>query len=228
MEDPLVSVVIAAFNGEKYISEAIGSALKQNYEPMEIIVVDDGSTDATNDIVKRFHDVILITQTNQGNAVARNRGIQESRGKYIAFLDQDDYWVPEKISLQVQCLKPHVSAALCLCLQRSILEDKSNLPSWVNKLAHNQTAYVPSAWLVDRKAFEVVGLFDPKFPHGSDSDWLFRAKDRGIQTFTVPRTLLCKRLHTENLSYHGLDMKSEMLKLVRDSVHRKKGKENHE
>jgi glycosyltransferase involved in cell wall biosynthesis len=102
MSDPRVSVIIPAFNGEKYIGETIQSILAQTHRPLEVLVVDDGSTDRTAEIVQRFGEPVrYIRQENAGTAAARNRAVAESRGEFIALLDQDDLWVPHKLERQM-------------------------------------------------------------------------------------------------------------------------------
>lgn len=105
--NPLVSVLIPAFNAAEFIVETIESVLNQTYRPIEVIVVDDGSQDNTVELVKATFsdDVRLLCQKNSGPSVARNRGIRESSGKYIAFLDADDIWLPEKIASQVAVME---------------------------------------------------------------------------------------------------------------------------
>lgn len=103
---PLVSVVIPVYNDEQYIAEAINSVLMQNYANLELIVIDDGSTDKTPDIILTFGNrVRFIRQKNAGSAVARNRGIQEATGKYIAFNDSDDLWAPNRLQQQVEFIE---------------------------------------------------------------------------------------------------------------------------
>ena len=97
-----VSVVMAAYNYAPYISEAIESVLAQTRPPLDVIVVDDGSTDATPEVLAAFGDRIrVLRQTNQGASAARNRGIEAARGEYIAFIDADDVWKPRKLELQM-------------------------------------------------------------------------------------------------------------------------------
>ena len=122
MKRPFVSVIIPVYNGKKFIEEAIKSVFMQNYDPMEIIVVDDGSTDDTSCIVQSFKDVRYIYQPNQGVAAARNTGIHNSRGELIAFLDADDYWPSNKLDLQVDCLLKHPHVGYTLGMQRNFLE----------------------------------------------------------------------------------------------------------
>jgi glycosyltransferase involved in cell wall biosynthesis len=102
---PTISVVIPSFNNAPFIRHAIESALSQSLTPLEVIIVDDGSTDHTADVLRQFHDqIIVVTQQNSGPAVARNSGIAVARGEWVAFLDGDDYWFPEKLELQAPYL----------------------------------------------------------------------------------------------------------------------------
>src|SRR5208283_2367398 len=106
MNDPLVSVVIPTYNCGRYICETVESALGQTYSPVEIIVVDDGSTDDTRERLTTYGDrVRYIYQQNTGPAVARNRGVQDAQGDWIAFLDADDLWLPYRLELQVELLR---------------------------------------------------------------------------------------------------------------------------
>jgi glycosyltransferase involved in cell wall biosynthesis len=98
---PLVSVIVAAYNAEATLAETLRSALAQSYRPVEIILVDDGSTDRTAEIASSFAEVILIRQANAGVAAARNAGIRASRGEWLAPLDADDLWHPAKLERQV-------------------------------------------------------------------------------------------------------------------------------
>ena len=102
MNAPLVSVVVPVYNGSRYLQEALDSALAQSYRPLEFIVVDDGSTDSSPAIIRSYSSrVRSIRQDNRGVAGARNAGIRAARGEWIAFLDQDDWWLPEKIAKQI-------------------------------------------------------------------------------------------------------------------------------
>src|SRR6476660_1471039 len=100
-EKPLVSVIIPVYNGTCYLRAALESVFAQTYRPFEVIVVDDGSLDDSGVIAQSFDDVRYIHQENQGVAAARNNGIEVARGEFLAFLDQDDLWTPEKLKLQM-------------------------------------------------------------------------------------------------------------------------------
>ncbi len=110
----LVSVVITAFNAEEYLAETLQSVSAQTYSPLEIIVVDDGSSDGTADVVKGCPNAQYVYQKNSGQPSARNAGIRQASGKYIAFVDSDDLWLPEKIAKQVSALE-HSGGAWCYC-----------------------------------------------------------------------------------------------------------------
>src|SRR5262245_1302656 len=105
---PLVSVVIPAFNAARFICTTLDAVLRQTYRHIEVIVIDDGSTDATTDLVRQYaqrdHRVHLHLQSNRGPSEARNTGIAKSSGEFIAPLDADDIWYPEKLRKQVECM----------------------------------------------------------------------------------------------------------------------------
>ena len=110
--DPLVSVIIPCYNHGRYLANAIESVLTQNYDRIEIIVIDDGSVDDTAMVAKKYDQVIYYYQTNQGLSASRNRGIELSKGDFIVFLDADDWLLPNAIQLNLQKLQQHPEAAL--------------------------------------------------------------------------------------------------------------------
>src|SRR5512143_3730544 len=106
--EPLVSVVMPVYNGARYLRQALESALAQTYRPLEIVVVDDGSTDETPAILAEFGTRIrALRQPNSGSAAARNAALDAARGELIAFLDADDLWLPQKLAVQVEYLREH-------------------------------------------------------------------------------------------------------------------------
>ncbi len=106
MVNPLVSVILPVFNGERFLAEAIESVLQQGYRPIEIILVDDGSTDSTPRIAGSFADhVRYYYQPNAGPAAARNLGIRMASGEFIAFIDADDLWPEDKLAMQMRCFE---------------------------------------------------------------------------------------------------------------------------
>lgn len=109
-----MSVVIPCYNGAAYLRETLASVLAQTYQPIEVLVIDDGSTDNSAAIANEFGPPVrVIQQPNQGGSVARNRGIDEAQGDWIAFLDADDLWLPEKLERQVRLIRPDINAVAC-------------------------------------------------------------------------------------------------------------------
>ena len=111
---PLVSCIIPVFNGARFLGEAVDSILAQTYRPCEVIVVDDGSTDATGDVIAGYGErVVAVRQPNRGEAAARNAGVRAARGALVAFLDADDLWGPEKLTRQAAKLGEDPRIDLC-------------------------------------------------------------------------------------------------------------------
>ena len=225
MNRPLVTVIVPVYNGERYVGSALKSIFEQDYRPLEIIVVDDGSVDGSADIAKSFPEIRYIHQFNQGVAVARNIGLDAARGQFIAFLDQDDLWMPNKLNRQIDYLLKYPQIDCVLTKGRLFLEPGIDAPSWLKKdlLLEDHAAYVPSALVVRKTAFEKVGRFDPAYSMGSDSDWFFRAKNCGISVVVLPETLVHQRIHRDNHSYQAQLACSEMLKIVKTSIDHRRG-----
>jgi glycosyltransferase involved in cell wall biosynthesis len=226
MDNPLVSTIIPVYNGEQFIAEAIDSVLTQTYQPIEIIVVDDGSDDKSREIIKSYQTVTYIFQENLGNGAARNTGIQKSNGDFLAFLDQDDLWIPQKIKTQIDYLIKNPDIGYVACNMKNFIQSGCSLSKDISDIytEDEQVAYIPSGILIRRKIIEEVGKFNPDMLEANDTDWHFRAKDKGIRMANVNKLLLYRRIHGSNLSHHrGLESRAvnELLQAVRDSVHRK-------
>ncbi len=220
---PLVSAIIPVFNGEQYLSQAIESVLAQDYRPLEIIVVDDGSTDRTAKIAQSYESVTYLYQPNQGNGKARNLGIQSSGGEFISFLDSDDRWMPNKLSLQMKYLLEHPEIGFVIAHMRAVLDDNIDWPSSLNRAHYEREppCYLPSALLVRREVLLKVGLFDPSYRHANDSDWFFRAQEAGIKMAIIAEVLVQKRIHLSNLS-HEKSVTYETIMAIRASLQRRK------
>jgi len=115
MSQPLISCIVAVFNGERYLKEALDSILAQTYRPLEILVVDDGSTDRTTEIVSEYSDTVrYFWQSNAGPGAARNAGIKLAKGEFIAFLDADDLWHKKKLTRQISSFKARPDLEMCV------------------------------------------------------------------------------------------------------------------
>jgi glycosyltransferase involved in cell wall biosynthesis len=223
MSDPLVSVVIPAFNAAAFVAQAIESVLGQDYRHLEVVVVDDGSSDSTAAVASRY-PITCVRQSNQGQAAARNAGVAAAQGRMVAFLDADDVWMPTKLSTQVAYLMAHGEAGYVLTrMQRVLLPGAAWPPGTpADWFEEPQAGTLPSAGLVRRSVLDTVGPFDPSFRHGSDTDWQARAADAGVRWQLLDDVLVQYRIHGNNSSYDNLGMKREMFDLLRASLSRKR------
>jgi glycosyltransferase involved in cell wall biosynthesis len=219
--NPLVSTIISVYNCEHYLAEAIKSVFVQTYRPIEVIVVDDGSTDKSADIARSYNGIHYIYQSNQGAAVARNTGITHAHGEFIAFLDADDMWVPHKLTMQVEYLfnHPAVGYTVGRIQNFNCLGNNSNSQARQSSLEKEQIGLIT---MVARKTvFEQVGGFDPSYRIGSDFEWVVRAKDAGISMVILPEILLHRRIHDSNLSHQTQARCTSLLRMFKESINRK-------
>jgi len=173
-----VSVIIPVYNRVKSIGRALDSVLKQTYQPKEIIVVDDGSTDGTVDYIREnYPQVTVLTQANQVPSAARNRGIAHSTGEWVALLDSDDIWLPDKLRAQVQIIEKNPGLGMigsrryknCYDYDEQVVKRPvARAVSFFHFL--KQTTCHTSTVLLRREALEKVGLFDEKLPAAEDVD----------------------------------------------------------
>jgi glycosyltransferase involved in cell wall biosynthesis len=168
--------------------------------------------------------VRYIHQANQGVAAARNNGIEAARGEFLAFLDQDDLWTPEKLKLQIGYLLNDPDLGYTLTQQQFFLDPGATLPTWFRKelFSSVHTGWVLGTLVVRRTAFEKVGNFATGYSAASDGDWFFRAKAVGISMAVVPELLLLKRIHGANESAHAKEILSELRKVVKSSLDRQR------
>ena len=221
---PLVSVIVPVYNGEERLAATLRSVMAQDYRPIELLVIDDGSTDRSADVARGFPEVRCFQQLNQGAAIARNVGIENARGEFIAFLDADDIWMPNKLSLQVRYLLDHPEVRFVLTRQRIVLDPGVEKPSWLKEelLESDSVGYLPSTLLTRKSVFAQIGMFDPRAVPSEDAEWFFRAKDAGVPMGVVQEVLLEKRVHESNLSHRTEVSQARLLRMIRESVVRQR------
>ncbi len=220
-----VSVIIPVFNGERYLVEAVESVLAQTRSASEIIVVDDGSTDGSAELVGGYkQSVLYVRQTNSGTAAARNRGIRESSGEFVAFLDQDDWWEPNKLEQQLDAFEAQPDlGAVFGHIQQFVSPDVSE----VNRKRfvcpdEPQEGYTPSAAIVRRSVFAEVGPFDERWRQAEWIDWLLRLKESGIPTLMLPQIVAHRRIHERNKGVVHRPARREYLRALKESVDRRR------
>ncbi len=222
MKSPLVSIILPVYNGENFLAEALGSVLKQSYEPVEIIVVDDGSTDKSAVIAQSFEALRYFRQSNQGVAIARNYGLALSKGEIIAFIDADDVWLPNKLDTQVSLLidRPEIDGTLTMINNFA----SSGETKHQNEIPLHKEQLAIMTLVVWKTVFDQVGNFSPTFNVGSDFDWLVRARDQGFSLEILPDILTNRRVHEGNLSHQTKNRQKSMLSIFRASINRKKNR----
>jgi glycosyltransferase involved in cell wall biosynthesis len=200
----LVSVVIPVRDGERYLGEAIESAVRQSPAPLEVLVVDDGSRDATSDVARSFGaPVRCVAQPPLGVSAALNRGVELARGGLLAFLDADDLWVSDKLALQLAALQEgtHLDGVF------------GQLANFDHTGAARETfpGYSKGTLLIRREAFARVGPFTD-WRLGEFLEWYARAIDAGLQFLMLPEVVLRRRVHDTNT---GVRLRRERVEYTR-------------
>jgi glycosyltransferase involved in cell wall biosynthesis len=223
MEPALVSCILPVYNGEQYLREAIDSVLAQTYAPVELIVVDDGSEDATAAVVESYGERLrYVRQANAGPAAARNRGIGIAAGQFIAFQDADDRWHAEKLSRQMGRFAARPELELCSAHVQNywIPELKGEAEQFRNHpFAHPVPGYAPPSLLVRRDLFDTVGEFNADLRLSSDTDWYLRAVERGVVMEMLPDVLIYRRWHKTNISRTS---RQKLVEVVKASLDRRR------
>jgi uncharacterized protein (DUF1919 family)/GT2 family glycosyltransferase len=198
-----VTVIIPVYNGERFLAGAVENVLKQNYDPLEIIIVDDGSTDGTALIASTFkHCVRYYYQPNRGPAAARNLGIKEARGDVIAFQDVDDLWPVNKLRHQMSCLEKDPSVEIVQGLIQTMELDASAPPGelvFEETSAPYQFISLNSA-VYRHSVFDKVGLLDEMLRDNEDTDWFIRAWENNVTKVVLDQVALFYRKHDRNMS----------------------------
>ena len=232
MTPSLISCIVPVFNGEIYLAEALGSILNQTYGPLEIIVADDGSTDGTAALASRHSArVRYVWQPNSGAAAARNLGLTAAKGEFVAFLDADDLWHPDKLTRQSNCFQDHPELDLCVThLQNFWIPELENEKQRFqgHRLAEVLPGYLTSTLLARRAFFDRIGRFDPAFRLGDGTDWFLRAAECGAVMELLPDVLLYRRIHQANISMEPgsrnmtAPMRNAQLQAVKASLDRRR------
>lgn len=220
---PTVSVVIPVHNGARFLAEAIRSALDQTYPPHEVIVVDDGSDDASAAIAAS-HKATVIRQPNRGVSAARNAGLAKASGEYVALLDADDIWLPTKLEQQLLAISTRAATGLCTTRFSYFLHPGVAPPPLLDQatLGTPQPKTCPSTWLVHRALFRLVGLFPEHIRVAEDIAWLGRVQDAGATVVALDECLVAKRIHDVNLSGNFTETQRETFAALRASLARKR------
>ncbi|MCC5022075.1 MAG: glycosyltransferase family 2 protein [Candidatus Synoicihabitans palmerolidicus] len=187
-------------------------------------MIDDGSTDGSADIVRKYPSLHYKRQENAGNAAARNLGLALGSGDYFALLDQDDRWLPTKISAQVNALEGITVPTFSITMAKMRLQDGVELPAAYPQEQWSKPfpGYFPSGLMAARGVFAQVGEFDIAMAAGNDADCFSRAVDSGEAAQICPEVLFEKRVHAANQGHDIALMKRDLMRVIRASLVRKR------
>lgn len=225
-----VSCIVPVYNGAAYLGEAVESIWDQTYEPLEVIVVDDGSTDATAAAAQRLGARIrYVRQDNAGPAAARNHGVSLARGELIAFLDADDLWHPEKLARQAARFSDRPELEISLTHFRNfwvpeLAEEEERFRD--HPIARDKPGYTAQTLVARRYTFERIGGFDPAARHKDVVSWLLHARRAGAAIELLPDVLVRRRIHDANLSrQRNAEDAAELLVLVKALLDQRRQRE---
>ncbi len=223
--NPLVSVIIPVYNSEQYLEDSIKSVLAQSYQPLEIIIVNDGSSDNSERVARKFaQQTAYFFQSNLGAAAARNHGIKKSNGDFLSFLDADDLWEPDKIRKQMDILGKDADLDMVF---GNVFQFISPDIKSVSKIKLDETdkilpGYVPGTILIRKEAFLKVGLFSTEWKIGEFIDWYLKAIETELSHFMLSEILMRRRIHSSNLGIRLKDTRTDYVKILKSSLDRRR------
>jgi glycosyltransferase involved in cell wall biosynthesis len=223
----LISCIVPVYNGETYLAEAIESIVKQSYQAIEIVIADDGSTDGTAKVAARYGSQIrYLHQTNAGTAAARNLGLSVAAGEFVAFLDADDVWHPEKLKRQIARFAARPELDYCIAHAQNfwipnLIEEEKKFRD--HRISKPLPAYATGTLLARYELFDRVGRFNTAIRHADDTEWFLRVNEGGAVMELLPDVLLYRRLHYTNLSrMKASNSHDQYLRLVKTTLDRRR------
>jgi glycosyltransferase involved in cell wall biosynthesis len=225
---PLISVVMPVYNGERYLGEAIASVIAQEHRPLEVIVVDDGSTDRSSAIALRFGPPVrCIRQENAGAATARTRGAAAAQGEFLAFLDADDLWMPSKLRKQLDAFEADPELDMVFGHVRHFYSpDVAEQAAALGRpAAEVMPGYASNTMLVRRAAYERVGPFLAQLKRSDFIEWYGRAVDLGLKQRMLPDIIALRRLHTANMSITERGKANDFVRMAKLLLDRRRGRQ---
>lgn len=225
-DQPTISVIIPVYNGAEFVTQALDNVFSQGIELHEVIVVDDGSSDGSCDVVRAYPaQVTLIEQENAGPGAARNTGIKAATGAFVAFLDVDDLWPEGKLQRQIDVMQDDPSLSLVLGVVQHVNEDGAETFEMQFEDEDNKT--IPffhfGAGLYRMDAFSTVGLISEELKDSEDHDWFIRLKEAGLNWLVENDVGLIYRRHFTNMTQPGPLHNTELFKVLALSLKRRRG-----
>lgn len=220
--NPVISVIVPVFNGESYLAEALQSILEQDYRPLQVLVVDDGSTDQSAALAETTPDVQVLRKEHSGLAATLNHGIAQATGALLAFLDADDLWLPGKLTCQVAALQndPTLDMVFCHIRQFRVAPGNGRIE---RVFSPAQPGVAKTGMMIWHSSFNKVGGFPEGVEHHDFLDWYARACGVGLKSSVLPDVLALRRVHEHNLGRQNPAMKHQkFLNALRANLNRRR------
>ncbi len=218
--EPSIGLIIAAWNAERWLGEALASVLEQSLPPVDVVVIDDGSTDATGEIAEGFGaPVRLLRQANGGIGAARNRGLELVEGELLTFLDADDLLTAGSLACRAQALAVQEDLDMVFGAVRQFSETIEGSPV---PLGQARPGHLPTAMLARRAALERVGAFSTSTHVAEGLDWLLRARELGLPELTIEQQVIWRRVHGQNNSVRHRGEIGEYARALKASLDRRR------
>ena len=226
-----ISVIIPVFNTERYLAEAIESVLMQAVKPLEIIVVNDGSTDESQKVASTFkNDICYLLQENKGASATRNLGINLAKGSLLAFLDADDVWTAHKLELQLKTLEDDPELDMVFGNVEQFIspelyaENRNRLRSELKIMP----GYHVGTMLIKKSSFQQVGPFNENLQLAEFIDWFSRAEDMKLHYKMLPEVVMKRRIHTNNQGLYKLQHRKEYASVLKAALVRRRAENKHQ
>jgi glycosyltransferase involved in cell wall biosynthesis len=222
MDEPLVSVMVPVFNCERFIAQALDSIFDQDYDALDVIVVDDGSTDGSAAIASSY-PVNLLRIAHGGIARARNAAVAAAKGELVAFLDADDIWTAGSLRRRVDYMVERPALDALFALADLFIEPGTPRPSWfLSAWEEDPQHSMLTGVMVRRHVFDRVGPFDPAYEIGEDTDWFARLKDAQVTYERLDEIVVRYRRHDSNTTNRRDIVGPNLLRIMKASIDRQR------
>jgi len=223
-QDPLVSVVITVYNGAAYLGEAIESALGQTQGNVEVVVVDDGSDDGSDEVAQRYPVVFERSTQRGGIGAARNLATSLATGEFLTYLDADDRFPPHKLQVQLRAFRddPELDVVYGCVSEFVSPELTGEQAARIRPPVARSESHLSGVMLIRRAAFDRVGPWTEGLKVGTGVDWYMRSAEAGLKTAMLDDVFLERRIHSANNGLREADHRSQYLSIVKEALDRRR------
>lgn len=213
---PDVTVIVPVWNAVTYLDAALQSVWKQGLNSLQLIVIDDGSTDGTTNLIASYGtDIVAIHQSNQGPAAARNSGLRVADGEFVAFIDADDLWSDGRLNQQIRYLQSNPETDIVQGRIQYIRASTEQLQPYADPFF----ALSLASGLFRKRAFQAVGLLDESLRYCEDVDWFVRARSKQLRVGQIEAVTLYYRQHAHNATRHQDRVRKSTLRVLMKHKH---------